>query len=172
MCYCLTDSNRILGRPPKCSYAEYGMVFQGKMKNWGVDTMNYRDFQLSAERWKDFLTPKDKPLEQLAKMDHERIYTSALFFALTNRELFQVVVDLAKQDNTIRKKLADLYHALSSNKLSENGKPLAQNLKNLFFLPLVTDLIKDLSPTQTSTYMEKYLNNLVDEYNLEENRDG
>ncbi|MDQ0899083.1 hypothetical protein [Paenibacillus sp. V4I7] len=134
--------------------------------------INYSDFQFSANRWKDFLTPKDKPLAQLIKMDHERIYTSVLFFALTSQELFQVVVDLSKRDRSIRNKLVDLYHALSSKDLPEYVQPLAQNIKNLFFLPVVMDLIKNISPSKTSKYMEKYMNNLVYEYKVEHQDDN
>ncbi|OPH49332.1 hypothetical protein BC351_37290 [Paenibacillus ferrarius] len=136
------------------------------------EIINYSDFQLYAIRWKDFLTPKDKPLDQLVKMDHERIYTSALFFSLTSQELFQVVIDLSKRDKAVKNKLVDLYHALTSKDLPENVSPLAQNIKNLFFLPIVMDLLKNLSPSKTSKYMEKYISNLVFEYKLEHKDDN
>lgn len=128
--------------------------------------INYNDFQLAAVRWKDFLTPKNKSLHQLVMMDHERIYTSALFFALTNQELFQEVINLSKQDISVKNKIVDLYHALTSKELPEYVKPLAQEIKDLFFLPIVTDLLKNIYPTKTKEYMEKYMKNLVDEYNL------
>lgn len=129
--------------------------------------INYSDFQLYAIRWKDFLTPNNKPLDQLVQMDHERIYTSALFFALTRLELFQEVVVLSKRDNETKHKLVDLYHALTSKDLPEDVRPLAQNIKDLFFPPMVMELLKNLSPSKTSKYMEKYIINLVFEYKLD-----
>lgn len=128
--------------------------------------MNYSDFQSSAARWKNFLAPKDKSLKQLLMIKHDRINTSAIFFALTDKDLLQEVIELSKDDCKIKQTLVDLYHALSSNKLPSYVKPIALHIINLFFCSPDPDFI-NLPPTSTREYMEKYLINLVDEFNLE-----
>lgn len=128
--------------------------------------MNYSDFQSSATRWKNFLAPKDKSLKHLLMIKHDRINSCAIFFALTDNDLFQEVIELSKSDCNTKQTLVNLYHALSSEHLPSYVKPIALHIKNLFFCSPDTDFI-NLPPTSTSEYMEKYFINLVDEFNLE-----
>jgi hypothetical protein len=129
--------------------------------------MIYSDFQSSAIRWKNFLAPKDKPLEHLLMTKHDRINTSAIFFALTDKKLFQEVIELSKNDGNSKQTLVNVYHALSSKHLPSYVQPIALHIKNLFFCSPDTDFITNLPPTSASEYMEKYLINLVDEFYLD-----
>jgi hypothetical protein len=134
--------------------------------------MIYSEFQSSAIRWKNFLAPKDKSLMHLLMTKHDRINTSAIYFALTDKKNFQEVIELSKDDCNTKQTLVNLYHALSSKKLPSYVEPLALHIKNLFFCSPDTDFIINLPPSSTSEYMEKYLINLVDEFNLESIKGG
>jgi hypothetical protein len=98
---------------------------------------------------------------------HDRINTCAIFFSLTDKNLFQEVIELSKDDGNTKQTLANVYHALSSKHLPSYAKPIALHIKNLFFCSPDTDFMTNLPPTSASEYMEKYLINLVDEFYLE-----
>ncbi|TDF95181.1 hypothetical protein [Paenibacillus piri] len=131
------------------------------------NAMIYSDFQASAIRWKNFLAPKNQSLKHLLTTKHDRMNTTAIYYALTDKQLFQEVIELAKEDRNTKQILVNLYHTLTSENLPGYVKPVALHIKNLFFRSPDTDFIVHHPPTSPSKYMEKYLINLVDEFNLE-----
>jgi len=133
--------------------------------------VKYSEFQVAATSWMEYLNDGLTSLEELRQnaLKNERVAKAFAYYCLTGKREFEFFRSLAFEDEAVRQHFADLYYSLRDTTY-KHAKSLANELLDRFFDRSSVQLALTLNRSHYAAEYAKYLNELVQEHKLKQEK--